>query len=309
MPRLASITPSHPTWSSPTCACRTRSSSGLAGCWRPGVPSASWRSRPSSGARQGDARASPTMSRGLEPCSTPTGSRSSISRSSARRNSTPPWRERWLDAGYAGEMAYMERTRHQRLDPSQLLPGARSVIAVAMLYAPAERAAATQGKIARYAGGRDYHDVIRPRLNTLARFIEGAAGGEARSRAAVDTSAVLERDLAAAAGLGWIGKNTNLIDPDLGSYFFIGVVLTTAELEADAAQADRCGTCRACLDACPTEAFVGPFTLDARRCISYLTIEHRGSIAAELRPGTGDWLFGCDVCQEVCPWNRKAPSA
>jgi len=217
--------------------------------------------------------------------------------------------ERWLDAGYAGEMAYMERTRHQRLDPSQLLPGARSVIAVAMLYAPAERAAATQGKIARYAGGRDYHDVIRPRLNTLARFIEDAAGGETRSRAAVDTSAVLERDLAAAAGLGWIGKNTNLIDPDLGSYFFIGIVLTTAELEADAAQADRCGTCRACLDACPTQAFVGPFTLDARRCISYLTIEHRGSIAAELRPGIGDWLFGCDVCQEVCPWNRKAPSA
>ncbi len=217
--------------------------------------------------------------------------------------------ERWLDAGYAGEMAYMERTRHQRLDPTRLLPGARSVVAVAMLYAPAERAEPTRGKIARYAGGRDYHDVIRPRLDTLARFIENAAGHGTRSRAAVDTSAVLERDLAAAAGLGWIGKNTNLIDPDLGSYFFIGIVLTTAELESDATQPDRCGTCRACLDACPTQAFVGPFTLDARRCISYLTIEHRGSIAAELRPGIGDWLFGCDVCQEVCPWNRKAPSA
>jgi epoxyqueuosine reductase len=217
--------------------------------------------------------------------------------------------ERWLDAGYAGEMAYMERTRHQRLDPARLLPGARSVVAVAMLYAPAERSESTGGRIARYAGGRDYHDVMRPRLNSLARFIEAAAGRDTQSRAAVDTSAVLERDLAAAAGLGWIGKNTNLIDPDLGSYFFIGIVLTTAELESDVAQPDRCGTCRACLDACPTQAFVGAYTLDARRCISYLTIEHRGSVDAELRPGIGDWLFGCDVCQEVCPWNRKAPPA
>ena len=217
--------------------------------------------------------------------------------------------ERWLDAGYAGDMAYLERTRHERLDPTRLLPGARSVLAVAMLYAPADRVESPRGRIARYAGGRDYHDVMRPRLNTLARFIEGTAGSGTRSRAAVDTSAVLERDLAAAAGLGWIGKNTNLIDPDLGSYFFIGIVLTTAELESDATQPDRCGTCRACLDACPTQAFVGPWTLDARRCISYLTIEHRGSIAADLRPGIGDWLFGCDICQEVCPWNRKAPSA
>src|SRR3989442_5995717 len=160
----------------------------------------------------------------------------------------------------------MERARGRRLDPSRLLPGARSVIAVAMLYAPAERAAATQGKIARYAGGRDYHDVIRPRLNTLARFIEGAAGGEARSRAAVDTNAVLERDLAAAAGLGWIGKNTNLIDPDLGSYFFIGIVLTTADLPPDHAVPHRCGTCTARLDACPTPPLEAPLALDPRRC-------------------------------------------
>jgi len=215
--------------------------------------------------------------------------------------------ERWLDAGYAGEMAYMNRTRHQRLDPARLLAGVRSVVAVAVLYAPPERSESTLGKIARYAGGRDYHDVMRPRLNTLARFIDDTAGGGTQSRAAIDTSAVLERDLAATAGLGWIGKNTNLIDPDLGSYFFIGVVLTTAELESDVAQPDRCGTCRACLDACPTQAFVAPYTLDARRCISYLTIEHRGSIPGALRPGIGDWLFGCDVCQEVCPWNRKAP--
>jgi epoxyqueuosine reductase len=217
--------------------------------------------------------------------------------------------ERWLDAGYAGGMAYLERTRKERLDPARLLPGARSVVAAALLYAPAQGDASSDARVARYAGGRDYHDVMRPRLNTLARFIEETAGDGTRSRAAVDTSAVLERDLAAAAGLGWIGKNTNLIGPDLGSYFFIGIVLTTAELESDATQADRCGTCRACLDACPTQAFVEPYVLDARRCISYLTIEHRGSIAADLRHGIGNWLFGCDVCQEVCPWNRKAPTA
>jgi epoxyqueuosine reductase len=218
--------------------------------------------------------------------------------------------ERWLDEGSAGSMDYLERTRQERLDPARLLPGARAAIAVALSYhapAPDDEAGSPRGmRVARYAGQADYHDVIRPRLEALARFIESAAGRGARSRAAVDTSALLERDLAARAGLGWFGKNTNLLTPALGSWFFIGIVLTTAEPAFDDPIADRCGTCTACLDACPTAAFTAPYTLDARRCIAYLTIEHRGDIDESLRPLIGEWGFGCDVCQEVCPWNRKA---
>ena len=216
--------------------------------------------------------------------------------------------ERWLDAGYAGDMNYLGRGRVARLDPGRLLPGWRSVVAVALNYAPRADDPAWRG-VARYARGRDYHRVIRPRLHALKDALRNAGGADVRSRASVDTSAVLERSLAASAGLGWIGKNTNLIAPELGSYFFIGIVLTTAELTPDAAVPDRCGTCTACLDACPTGAFVAPYTLDARRCISYLTIEHRGEIDASLHAGIGGWLFGCDVCQEVCPWNRHAPPA
>jgi epoxyqueuosine reductase len=216
--------------------------------------------------------------------------------------------ERWLDAGCAGTMDYLQRTRRDRLDPATLLPGARAVVAVALSYRPLEDdAPAGRGmRVARYVGDRDYHDVIRPRLEALAGFIDSAAGPDVRSRAAVDTSAVLERDLAARAGLGWFGKNTNLLTPSLGSWFFIGVVLTTAEPAFDDALPDRCGTCTACLDACPTAAFTAPYVLDARRCIAYLTIEHRGDIDEPLRPLMGSWGFGCDVCQDVCPWNRKA---
>jgi epoxyqueuosine reductase len=218
--------------------------------------------------------------------------------------------ERWLDDGRGGSMDYLERTRRQRVDPALLLPGIRSVVAVASSYHGREDAdepaPAGAMRIARYAGQADYHDVLRPRLEALARFIDAAAGGEARSRAAIDTSAVLERDLAARAGLGWFGKNTNLLTPSLGSWFFIGIVLTTAEAAFDDALADRCGTCTACLDACPTAAFTAPYVLDARRCISYLTIEHRGHIDEALRPLVGQWGFGCDICQDVCPWNRKA---
>jgi epoxyqueuosine reductase len=216
--------------------------------------------------------------------------------------------ERWLQAGHAGDMDYLSEGRAARLDPGRLLPGWRSVVAVALNYAPAQDDPAWRG-VARYARGRDYHRVIRPRLHALKDVLRSAGGPDVRSRASVDTSAVLERSLAASAGLGWVGKNTNLIAPGLGSYFFIGIVLTTAELTPDAALADRCGSCTACLDACPTGAFVAPYTLDARRCISYLTIERRGEIDESLHARIGGWLFGCDICQEVCPWNRHAPAA
>jgi epoxyqueuosine reductase len=211
----------------------------------------------------------------------------------------------WVEAGYAAGMSYLARGRGERLDPTRLLPGARSVVAVALSYKPSSDDADWRG-VASYARGRDYHDVLRERLTTLVDFIHERAGPDIRARIAVDTSAVLERDLAARAGLGWIGKNTNLLAPDLGSLFFIGIVLTTAALAFDGAVPDRCGTCTACLDACPTQAFVEPYVLDARRCISYLTIEHRGPIDEALREGVGEWLFGCDVCQDVCPWNAKA---
>lgn len=216
--------------------------------------------------------------------------------------------EAWLEAGYAGTMEYLERGRAKRLAPQQVLPGARSVIAVALNYYQGEPSEA-QGwaPVARYAWGRDYHAVMTPRLEKLLAFVQEAAGTGVRGKIYVDTGPVLERDLAARAGLGWVGKNTNLLHPEFGSFFFIGVILTTVELGFDAPLPDRCGTCRACLDVCPTHAFVAPYVLDARRCISYLTIEHRGSIPEGLREPMGEWVFGCDLCQTVCPWNRKAP--
>ena len=216
--------------------------------------------------------------------------------------------EQWLDAGYAAGMDYLLRTRAERGDPARLLPGCRSVIAVALAYGPREDDP-SWAPVSRYARGGDYHDLMRGRLLALAAYLREAAGPSVESRAAVDTSAVLERDLAARSGLGWIGKNTNLIAPGGGSYFFIGIVLTTAVLAPDAPLADHCGTCTACLDACPTGAFVAPHVLDARRCLAYLTIEHRGDVPDEWKPAMSEWLFGCDVCQDVCPWNRKAPPA
>ncbi|HEX9820658.1 MAG TPA: tRNA epoxyqueuosine(34) reductase QueG [Methylomirabilota bacterium] len=216
--------------------------------------------------------------------------------------------ESWLDAGYSGGMHYLARTRRERGDPGALLPGCQAVVTVALAYGSREDDPSWDA-VSRYARGADYHAVMRPRLGAIVQYLGEAGGPEVASRAAVDTSAVLERDLAARAGLGWIGKNTNLIAPGGGSYFFIGCVLTTAALVPDGPIADHCGTCTACLDACPTSAFVAPWVLDARRCLAYLTIEHRGDVPDEWKPAMRDWLFGCDVCQEVCPWNRKVPAA
>jgi epoxyqueuosine reductase len=212
----------------------------------------------------------------------------------------------WLAAGYGEGMDWIAESREVRLAPARLLPGVKSAVVVALHYGPREDDASWD-VVSRYARGADYHNVMRPRLHVLRDYLSEAAGADCR--ASLDTSAVLERDLAAAAGLGWIGKNTNLIAPRAGSYFFIGTVLTTAELVPDGPVADHCGTCTACLDACPTGAFPAPWILDARRCLAYLTIEHRGDIVDALKPHVADWLFGCDVCQDVCPWNRKAPSA
>lgn len=216
----------------------------------------------------------------------------------------------WLERGYAGTMDYMARHGEARRHPASILPTVRSVLMTAMSYRPAETNAPTSnghGRIARYARGRDYHEVLRQRLHALLDWLRQERP-ECVGRAVVDTAPLLERDFARRAGLGWFGKNTMLIEKRLGSYFFIGALLVNLELSCDAPhQTAHCGTCTACLDACPTDAFVAPGMLDARRCISYLTIEQRGSVAEELRSGLGDWLFGCDVCQEVCPWNRKAP--
>lgn len=207
---------------------------------------------------------------------------------------------RWLANGYAGEMGYLERGADKRSDTRLPFPGARSAIVVGLDYGGRE----PSGPVARYARGDDYHEVMVDRLNALHRWLETVSGGPIHGKAYVDTGPILERDLARRAGLGWIGKNTMLVNPRRGSYFFLGALLLDVDLAPDAPfDADRCGSCTRCLDACPTDAIVAPGELDARRCISYLTIEHRSAIAAELRPLIGDHLYGCDICQEVCPWN------
>jgi epoxyqueuosine reductase len=221
----------------------------------------------------------------------------------------------WLAGGHAGSMAYMEKQAEARRHPASILPSVRSIVMLGLSYKPPGADAAPQrdsdalvGRIARYAAGLDYHDVVRGKLNALLAWVQQRAPG-VQGRGVVDTAPLLERDFARRAGLGWIGKNTMLINKKLGSYLFLGALLLDCDLPADGAfDAQHCGSCTRCLDACPTDAFTGPYRLDARRCISYLTIELRGPVPEELRPGLGDWLFGCDVCQEVCPWNRKAPA-
>jgi epoxyqueuosine reductase len=228
----------------------------------------------------------------------------------------------WLARGFAGTMDYLHRHGDTRRHPSSILPEVRSIIMTGMNYRPvasgerkppdsshqgAYAPRSPNGRISCYAQGSDYHDVLRDRLRRLLDWLRQERP-DCLGRGVVDTAPLLERDFARRAGLGWFGKNTMLLNKRLGSYFFIGALLTNLEMVYDAPHTtSHCGTCTACLDACPTQAFVAPGLLDARRCISYLTIEHRGDVPEELRLGLGDWLFGCDVCQEVCPWNRKAP--
>jgi epoxyqueuosine reductase len=206
----------------------------------------------------------------------------------------------WIAHGYAGEMSYLEQHADVRHDSSKAEPGMRSALVVAMNYG----GAAPDGPVARYARGDDYHRLMWDKLETLGTWLHGEIGG--RHRAYVDTAPILERDLARRAGLGWVGKNTNLLNPKLGSFFFLGALFTEAELRADDPfVSDHCGTCTACLDACPTDAFVEARMLDATRCISYLTIELRSDIPEPLREPIGGLLYGCDICQSVCPWNEK----
>ena len=220
----------------------------------------------------------------------------------------------WVALGYAGEMEYLKRNREKRNDPRQLVPGARSVICVGMHYYPdcpdkdSTPAASSklEGSISVYARGDDYHKVVKSRLSDLWQFAQEKAGSDLRGRYYVDTAPILERELAQKAGLGWWGKNTCLINKWQGSYFFLGEIISDLVLSYDTPSVDHCGTCTRCLDACPTNAFPEPYVLDARRCISYLTIELKKSIPTDLRPDIGNWLFGCDICQEVCPWNSKA---
>lgn len=215
---------------------------------------------------------------------------------------------RWIDAGYAAEMDYFLSRQDAYRHPDSVLAGVRSIIVLTLPYAAARESPldAHEGRIARYVWGHtDYHDVIHPKLKKLCRTI-CESDTDAAARGVVDTAPLMEREIAQLAGLGWRGKNTLLLNKHHGSYFFLACVLTNLELPIDSPHSSsHCGTCTACLDACPTDAFPQAGVLDASRCISYLTIEHRESIPVELRDGIGDWLFGCDVCQQVCPWNRR----
>ena len=217
---------------------------------------------------------------------------------------------RWLDLGFAAGMErWLAAHEPLRREPASLLAGVRSVVMLATDYVATAPAAGGGGRVSRYAWGDDYHDLLRPRLNALGAWLEAASPG-ARTRGVVDSAPFSEREFGWLAGLGWFGKNSMLIDPAAGSYFFLSALLVDIDLPPEVPiRVDHCGSCTACLEACPTEAFVAPRLLDANRCISSLTIETRGPVAPQLRSGLGDWLFGCDICQEVCPWNRFAPGS
>ena len=239
----------------------------------------------------------------------------------------------FLADGHHGQMGWMEARAGWRGDPSALWPEARSVVMLAEAYSPGhdpleDLAWRDRGAVSVYAQGRDYHDVVKKRLKRVARWLldavareggeaagpsgargAGAGGGPAQVRVFVDTAPVMEKPLAQAAGLGWQGKHTNLLGRDLGNWVFLGAIFTTVDLAPDPPEAEHCGSCRKCLDICPTDAFPAPFRLDARRCVSYLTIEHRGPVDPALRPGMGNRIYGCDDCLAVCPWNKFAVAA
>jgi epoxyqueuosine reductase len=220
--------------------------------------------------------------------------------------------ETFIEAGRHGTMAWMEETKERRGDPRVLWSDVRSIVMFGMNYGPDEdprllQAETDKAAISVYARNRDYHDVIKGRLKEIATRFAAKAGADVK--VFVDTAPVMEKPLAAAAGLGWQGKHTNLVSRDFGSWLFLGSLFTTADLEIDTSERDHCGSCRACLDACPTDAFPAPYQIDARRCISYLTIEHKGRIDPALRPAFGNRIYGCDDCLAACPWNKFAASA
>ena len=218
-----------------------------------------------------------------------------------------PRLEKWLNQNMHGEMQYMENHFDKRLDPTKLVEGSKSVISLLLNYFPSEQQNPDSYKISKYAYGMDYHYVIKDKLKNLLHFIQEEIG-EVHGRAFVDSAPVLDKAWAAKSGLGWIGKNSNLLTQQVGSFYFVAELIVDLELEYDAPVTEHCGTCTACIDACPTEAIVQPYVVDGSKCISYLTIELKNEIPSEFEGKLDDWMFGCDVCQDVCPWNRFSKS-
>ena len=212
----------------------------------------------------------------------------------------------WLRRGYQGTMEWMARNVEKRIDPTKIVPGAKSVIAVAMNYYTGAQHSAEPGvgKISRYAWGDDYHDILGERLKTLLAWMNNEFPGS-EGKWYVDTGPVMDKVWAQRAGIGWIGKHTNVITDDIGSWVFLGEIITTLELEYDRPATDHCGTCTLCIEACPTQAIVQPYVVDSSLCLSYLTIEHRGEITGDVTEKFDGWIYGCDICQDVCPWNEK----